>query len=181
MTIQPVRLFGDPVLRTEADPITDFGAATAKLVQDLYDTMDFNQGAGLAAPQIGVSKRAFVFDCGGQRGVVINPVWKEIGSETDTDSEGCLSIPGIHMPTKRFAKVLCEGLDAHGQPVSFECDGIVARAVQHETDHLDGVMFFSRLESDQRKLAMSEVRSSVWFGKAAISKDTLMDTLQPHQ
>ena len=170
MAVQPVRLFGDPVLRTPADPVTEFDDRLHRLVADLLDTMDAERGAGLAAPQIGVSLRVFAFDCGGRRGHVVNPTWEPVGSERMTDREGCLSIPGIGAPTERHARVRLTGVDRDGSPVAFEADGILARAVQHETDHVDGVLFLQRLDPDARREAMRAVRESDWFGCAAVSR-----------
>lgn len=167
MTIREVRLFGDPVLRTVAEEVTDFDAALETLVTDMWDTMDEHEGVGLAANQIGVTRRVFVFDTshveGGWRGHIVNPVWEAIGEETQTGPEGCLSIPGVSAETERFQRVAVRGVDMHGEPVSFECEGLLARCVQHETDHLDGVLFLSRLTPELRKEAMREVRSAEWF------------------
>ncbi|WJZ02761.1 peptide deformylase [Corynebacterium freiburgense] len=169
MAIREVRLFGDPVLISRADPVTEFDAGIAKLVDDMLETMDHYEGVGLAANQIGVTRRVFVYDCSHQfpemRGHIINPVWEAIGEETITDSEGCLSIPGIHKDTQRYAKVKVTGQDKDGQPVSFEAEGLLARCIQHETDHLDGVLFIKRLSPELRKEAMAEIRVSDWFQK----------------
>lgn len=177
MAVHPVRLFGDPVLRTPADPVTSFDDRLARTVSDLMDTVDHEEGAGLAAPQIGLSTRVFVYTCGGRSGHLVNPEWEPLGDETVEETEGCLSIPGISEPTVRFARVTARGSDMHGEPVSFECGGILARAVQHETDHLDGVLFLQRLTPERRKTAMRRIRESDWFGSAAISADTVYENL----
>ena len=177
MSVHPVRLFGDPILRTPADPVTSFDDRLARTVADLMDTVAHEEGAGLAAPQIGVTARVFVYNCGGREGHLVNPEWEPIGEERTHDNEGCLSIPGISVPTERFARVRATGFDKHGEPVSFKAEGILARAVQHETDHLDGVLFLQRLTPEHRREAMAEIRSSSWFGSAAISGGIIYDQL----
>lgn len=177
MAVQPVRLFGDPVLRTPADPVTSFDDRLARIVEDLMDTVHHEEGAGLAAPQIGLSTRVFVYNCGGRSGHLVNPSWKPLGEEMIEENEGCLSIPGAAQPTERHARVEARGFDIHGEPVRLACEGILARAVQHETDHLDGVLFLQRLTPDRRRAAMATIRNSSWFGSAAISGDTVYDSL----
>lgn len=167
MTVREVRLFGDPVLRTRATEVTEFDDALATLVQDMLDTMDENEGVGLAANQVGVTRRVFVYDCShhtpGARGHIVNPVWEPIGEENQLGSEGCLSIPNISKETERYQKVLVRGVDKDGEPVEMECEGLLARCVQHETDHLDGVLFLQRLTPELRKEAMQEIRQAGWF------------------
>lgn len=177
MSVHPVRLFGDPVLRTPADPVIAFDDRLARTVADLMDTVAHEEGAGLAAPQLGVSTRVFVYRCGGRVGHLVNPEWEPIGGERTHVNEGCLSIPGISLPTERFARIGARGVDMHGEPVSFEAEGILARAVQHETDHLDGVLFLQRLTPERRREAMAEVRSAGWFGSAAVSGGVIYDQL----
>lgn len=167
MTIRQVRMFGDPVLRTRADEVVTFDDSLATLIDDMLDTMDEHQGVGLAANQVGVTRRVFVYDCShvteGARGHVVNPVWEPIGEDTQVGPEGCLSIPDISKDTERFERVKVTGVDKDGVPVSFECEGLLARCVQHETDHLDGVLFLQRLTPELRKEAMAEIRNSEWF------------------
>ena len=177
MPVPPVRLFGDPVLRTPADPLTSFDDRLARAVTDLMDTVRHEDGAGVAAPQIGLSMRVFVYSCGGREGHLVNPEWEPLSDEKTYVNEGCLSIPGVSEPTERFARVRARGQDVHGNQVSFEAEGILARAVQHETDHLDGVLFLQRLTPDVRKAAMAQIRSSTWFGSAAISAGEVHDHL----
>lgn len=177
MAVHPVRLFGDPVLRTPADPVTSFDDRLARIIEDLMDTVRHEDGAGLAAPQIGVSTRVFVYTCGGRSGHLVNPEWEPLDQERTHVSEGCLSIPGVSQPVERFAHVRARGVDVHGDPVSFEAEGILARAVQHETDHVDGVLFLKRLTPDRRRAAMAGVRASDWFGSAAISANVVYDQL----
>lgn len=177
MSVHPVRLFGDPVLRTPTDTVTSFDDRLERAVTDLMDTVRHEDGAGLAAPQIGLSIRVFVYNCGGREGHLVNPEWEPIGDEKTHVNEGCLSIPGISEPTERFARVRAHGQDVRGNPVSFEAEGILARAVQHETDHLDGVLFLQRLGPGARKAAMAQIRSASWFGSAAISAGVVHDQL----
>ncbi|MGZ7496724.1 peptide deformylase [Corynebacterium sp. ZY180755] len=169
MTIREIRLFGDPVLTSQAEEVKDFDAKLEKLVADMLETMDAAGGVGLAANQIGVLKRVFVFDCShvedGLRGHIINPVWEAIGEETQTGPEGCLSIPDITEDTTRWQTVRVTGKDMEGNPISMVASGLMARCIQHETDHLDGILFLKRLDKDSRKQAMSHIRQSEWFNQ----------------
>jgi len=161
----PIRLFGDPVLRTPADPVKDFDAELRRLVKDLTDTMQDAPGVGLAAPQIGVSLRVFTYHVDDMLGHLINPSL-DLSGETETDDEGCLSFPGLAYPTSRSYGVVAKGFNMYGEPVTLEGTGQLARCVQHETDHLDGVLFIDRLDKAQRKLAMKEIREAEWWGDA---------------
>ena len=167
MTVRAVRLFGDPVLTTRAEEVTEFDDKLKTLIADMMDTMDDEGGVGLAANQVGVLRRVFVFDCshveGGSRGHIVNPVWAAVGEETQTGAEGCLSIPGIQKDTTRYQTVTVSGVDSDGRPISIQASGLMARCIQHETDHLDGVLFLKRLEPALRKEAMAEIRSAGWF------------------
>ncbi|ANY09488.1 peptide deformylase [Pseudonocardia sp. HH130630-07] len=165
MPIQPVRLFGDPALRTRATEVTDFDAELRTLVADLTDTMHDEGGAGLAAPQIGVGRRVFVFDCDGVSGHLVNPVWEPVGEEEQIGREGCLSIPGLGWDCRRRANVVARGWNMYGEPQVIEGTALLARAIQHETDHLDGVLFVDRLDAETRKQAMREIRQAAWFGE----------------
>jgi peptide deformylase len=138
-------LFGDPVLRTAADPVTDFDAELRRLVADLTDTMQDAPGLGLAAPQIGVGLRVFTYYVDDVLGHLINPNL-DLSADQETDDEGCLSFPGLAYPTKRSYGVVAKGFNMYGEPVTIEGSGLLARCVQHETDHLDGVLFIDRLE-----------------------------------
>jgi peptide deformylase len=161
----PIRLFGDPVLRTPADPVKDFDAELRRLVRDLTETMQDAPGVGLAAPQIGVSLRVFTYHVDDVLGHLINPSL-DLSEETETDDEGCLSFPGLAYPTTRAYGVVAKGFNMFGEPVTLEGTGQLARCVQHETDHLDGVLFIDRLDKAQRKLAMKEIREAEWWGDA---------------
>jgi peptide deformylase len=165
VSIQPVRLFGDPVLRTRAAEVTTFDAELRKLVADLTDTMHDLGGAGLAAPQLGVSLRVFTYDVDGITGHLVNPTFEKVGDEEQFGPEGCLSIPGMMWDCRRHLHVVAHGWDCHGEPVTLEGTELLARCVQHETDHLDGVLFVDRLDPETRKLAMREIRAAQWFGE----------------
>ena len=170
MSIKPIRLFGDPVLRTAAAPVTDFDAELRRLVRDLTDTMLDAPGAGLAAPQIGVGLRVFTYQVDGQLGHLINPQL-QLGSDIEIDDEGCLSFPGLSFPTPRAHELVATGFNQHGEPVTLTGSGLLARCVQHETDHLDGVLFIDRMDKAQRKLAMREITSAPWWdGPAPVVK-----------
>lgn len=162
MTVRDIRLYGDPVLRTVADEVTEFGEWTRSLAQDLLDTLDVPGRAGVAAPQIGVPYRAFSYGTDGQRGVVFNPVLVATSGEQDGD-EGCLSVPGLWFPTRRAAYAAVEGVDADGRPVRIDGEGELARCLQHEVDHLDGIVYVHRLEPAVRRNAMKEIRRQDWF------------------
>ena len=157
MTIQPLRLFGDPILRTACDPVTRFDDAIGRLVDDLLENVLLPGRAGLAAPQIGVGLAAFSFNLDGQHGYVINPVVTEASGEYD-GLEGCLSIPGLTASTPRALRTVVTGADRHGDPVTIAGTGEMSRLLQHETDHLRGVLFIDRLTGQDRKDALARVR-----------------------
>ncbi|AZA11500.1 peptide deformylase [Corynebacterium gerontici] len=167
MTIRNIRIFGDPVLTTKAEDVTVYDAGLEQLVEDMLETMDAAGGVGLAANQIGVLKRVFVYDTahteGGLRGHIINPTWHSIGEDTQIGQEGCLSIPEIQKDVQRAQTVELRGYNVHGDPVSLVASGLLARCIQHEYDHLDGVLFLKRLSPALRKEAMREIRQSEWF------------------
>ena len=164
MTVQPIRLFGDPVLRTPADPVVDFDKELRKLVKDLTETLRDEDGAGLAAPQIGVGLRVFAFDVDDVVGHLINPELHFPDEEEQDGPEGCLSIPGIYFDTKRRMNVVAKGFNEYGDPVRLVGTGLMARCCQHETDHLDGVLFLDRLDPDVRKEAMqADPRGADWY------------------
>jgi peptide deformylase len=166
VAIQPIRLFGDPVLRTPAQPVTDFDKELRQLVKDLEETMIDAPGAGLAAPQIGVGLRVFTYHVDGVLGHLVNPDL-DLSEEEQDGEEGCLSFPGLVYDTKRALSVVAKGFDMHGEPVVIEGSQLLARAIQHETDHLDGVLFIDRLDKAQRKLALKAIREAEWAGAPA--------------
>ena len=158
MAILTIRTLGDPVLRTRAEDVTDFGPELAKLVADMEETMDDVDGAGLAAPQVGVSLRVFTYRISGQSGHVVNPVLELSEDRQEDQLEGCLSIPGLGYPTPRFRWARVTGVDLHGNPISIEGEGMLARCFQHETDHLNGSLYIDRLEGEDRKEALRAIR-----------------------
>ena len=159
MTVRPIRIFGDPVLRTEADPVTAFDAQLRALVADLEDSVRVPGRAGVAAPQIGVSLRVFSYNIDGEIGHLVNPTVVERSEETQDGDEGCLSVPGIWAPTVRAQHCVVEGFDVHGEPRRLAGTGLMARCLQHEVDHLDGKVFLDRLTGDARKAALRALRS----------------------
>ncbi len=167
MTVMPIRLFGDPVLRTPADPVVDFDKELRTLVKDLTETLLEEGGAGLAAPQIGVGLRIFAFDVDDVVGHIINPELHFPDDEEQDGPEGCLSIPGIYIDTKRRLNVVAKGFNEFGEPVRLVGTGQMARCCQHETDHLDGVLFLDRLDPKSRKEAMRQIRSAPWYNADA--------------
>ena len=166
MSVKPIRLFGDPVLRTPAEPVRDFDAELRRLVKDLTDTMLDAPGVGLAAPQIGVGLRVFTYHVDSDEpGHLINPSL-DLSAEQDEDDEGCLSFPGLAYPVTRAHGVVAKGFNMYGDPVTIQGTELLARCIQHETDHLDGILFIDRLDKAQRKLAMKEIREAEWWGDA---------------
>lgn len=162
MAVRQIRLYGDPVLRTKCEPVASFDDATRALAQDLLDTVEVPGRAGVAAPQIGVPRRAFSYLTEGRAGVVFNPTLVETKGE-QLDDEGCLSVPGLWFPTRRAAYAKVTGFDADGNPIEVDGEGEMARCLQHETDHLDGVVYVQQLETSTRRGAMREIRRSAWF------------------
>lgn len=151
-----LRYYGDPVLRRKADPVPAVDAAIRELIDSMFDAMYRERGIGLAAPQVGVSQRVFVVDVEGEGGerrklALVNPRMARVSGSTVAE-EGCLSIPGIHADVKRHAEVTFEALDETGAPLTVHASGLLARALQHELDHLDGVLFIDRLSAIRRKL-----------------------------
>ena len=167
MSVTPIRLLGDPVLRTPAAPVVDFDAELRGLVADLTDTMLAAGGAGLAAPQIGVGLRVFTWNVDGELGHLVNPDVRPVGIEEEVAPEGCLSIPGLRADCRRHLHVVATGWSMHGEPVRIEGSFLLARAVQHETDHLDGVLFVDRLDDDARAAALAAIADAEWAGQQA--------------
>ena len=165
MSIKAIRHFGDPVLTTPAIEVIDFDKELRTLVADLTDTMLDAPGAGLAAPQIGVPLRVFVWDVDEALGHLINPTL-DLSDEMQEGEEGCLSFPDLVYPTPRAFRAVAKGFNMHGEPVVVEGTELLARALQHETDHLNGILFIDRLSDADRKLAMKEIRESEWFNLA---------------
>ena len=165
MAVRPIRLFGDPLLRTKAVPVTDFDAELRSLVRDLTETMLEAPGAGLAAPQIGVGLRVFTYNVEGVVGHLVNPSL-ELSEETQHGLEGCLSIPDLTFECTRALQVVATGFDMYGEPVTLDGSDLLARAIQHETDHLDGILFVDRLDRETKREAMRAIREADWSGLA---------------
>jgi peptide deformylase len=167
VSVTPIRLLGDPVLRTPAEPVADFDGELRRLVADLTDTMTAAGGAGLAAPQIGVGLRVFTWYVDGELGHLVNPDVRPVGDDEEVDAEGCLSIPGLHADCRRHLHVVATGWNMHGDPVRVEGSQLLARAIQHETDHLDGVLFLDRLDARVRAEALAALAGAEWAGQQA--------------
>jgi peptide deformylase len=173
VAVRPIRIVGDPVLHTPTRPVTEFDDSLRELVADMFDTMAAADGVGLAANQIGVPLRLFVYDCPDEelrqrrRGVVVNPVLETSERpggmpDPDEDDEGCLSVPYEQFPTSRAEWARVTGADVDGSPLTVEGDGFFARCLQHETDHLDGVIFVDLLDPETKKAAMKAIREADW-------------------
>jgi len=163
VAVREIRLFGDPVLREVAAPVTDFDKQLRTLVADLTDTMLDAPGSGLAATQLGVALRVFTYLDDGVVGHLVNPRLT-LTEEKQSGEEGCLSIPGLAFDCTRAFGVVASGYDMYGEPVSLEGTEHLARVIQHETDHLDGVLFVDRLDALTRKAAMKAIREAEWSG-----------------
>src|SRR6202453_4913423 len=177
MAIRPIRLFGDPILRTGADPVTDFDKQLRNLVKDLTQTLDDAQGAGLAAPQIGVGLRVFVYAVGSERGHLVNPVLDFPDEDDQFGEEGCLSFPGIYYDVTRRLHTVARGFTDRGDPVQIVGTEVLARCLQHETDHLDGVLFIDLMDQATRKQAMREFRAANWDGTVKITPHRMTDRI----
>lgn len=165
MTVRPIRLFGDPVLRSRADEVVRFDASLQALVDDLLDTVRVPGRAGVAAPQIGVGLRVFSLNIDGDVSYVVNPVLAEVRGEAVPIEEGCLSVPGFGFPRLRHPWARVTGVDVNGSPIEIAGEGLLAQALQHETDHLDGRLYLEGLEPDIKREAMRAVRQAEWFGR----------------
>ena len=179
MSIQQIRLFGDPVLTTPALEVVDFDKELRTLVADLTETMIEAPGVGLAAPQIGVGLRVFVWDVDDALGHLINPTLN-LSEELQEGEEGCLSFPALSYLTPRSFRAVAKGFNMYGEPITVEGTELLARCLQHETDHLDGIVFIDRLSQDDRKLAMKEIRESEWFNSAANAGKEPTVKVSPH-
>ena len=176
MTTREIRAFGDPVLRQRAREVETITDLHRKLIKDMFDTMRAAPGVGLAAPQIGVLDRIFVWEVEDRHGAVINPEIVERSQEAATDDEGCLSLPGLTYPVERATEVTVRGLDEQGQPIELTGTELLARIFQHEIDHLDGVLFIDRLPDDVRKEALRNLREQA-LGFTSIAPAAREETL----
>lgn len=163
MPVREIRLFGDPVLRSVADPVGEPDAAVEALVADLLDTVRVPGRAGVAANQIGVARRAFAYNVDGRVGYLLDPVLLEVRGEPETFDEGCLSVPGLSFPTVRHPWARSVGRQLDGSAVEVVGEGVLAEALQHEQDHLDGRLYLTRLAPDVRREAMAAIRRAPWF------------------
>lgn len=179
MSIQPIRFFGDPVLTTPASEVADFDKELRNLVEDLTDTMIDAPGAGLAAPQIGVPLRVFVWHVDDEFGHLVNPSL-DLSDELQEGEEGCLSFPDLAYETPRAMRAVARGWNMYGEPITVEGTELLARALQHETDHLNGVLFIDRLSPEMRKQAMKDIRQAEWFLSAQESGINPEIKVSPH-
>ncbi|MRG61767.1 peptide deformylase [Agromyces sp. CFH 90414] len=163
MPERPIRLFGDPVLKTVSAPVDAIDEGVRSLVADLLDSVRIPGRAGVAAAQIGVNLRVFSYNVDGQVGYVINPEIVELGGAVEKIDEGCLSVPGLWAKTPRHPFARVRGIDLDGNEIEVSGTGVLAQALQHEVDHLDGLVYLDRLEKDERRVAMRQVRESDWF------------------
>ncbi|HEX6135066.1 MAG TPA: peptide deformylase [Longimicrobiales bacterium] len=158
MSIREIRYLGDPVLREKAIPVQEVTDEIRTLIADMFDTMYAEEGVGLAAPQVGVGRRVIVIDPRDEAVepfALLNPQIVEFSEDRERDEEGCLSIPGLKEIVERPRSVRVEGLDREGRSVSIAADGLLARILQHEVDHLDGILFVDRVSAIKRKLLLN--------------------------
>jgi peptide deformylase len=163
MTVRDIRLFGDPVLKTPSEPVADINDAIRALITDLEQTTAIPGRAGVAANQIGVNLRAFSFHVEGKIGHLINPEIVELGGELTVVDEGCLSLPEIWGKTPRHPRVKVRGLNASGDSIEIDAEGLLSQVMQHEIDHLNGLVYLDRLEGAARKECMAALRETSWF------------------
>ena len=163
MAVREIRLFGDPVLRTECLEISVINQGIEELIRDLLDTTQLPGRAGVAAPQIGVNLRAFSYNVHGELGYLINPKIVELSGDPTEIDEGCLSVPGLWEKTPRYPAAVAEGLNLKGELVRISGTGLLAQALQHECDHLEGKVYLDRLSPEGRKVAMRKLRETDWF------------------
>lgn len=157
MAVRPIRLYGDPVLRSPCRSVTEFDDGLAHLVTDLMDTCRQPGRAGLAAPQIGIGRRVFSYNVDGEAGTIVNPTLVHTEGHQE-DAEGCLSLPDIYVPTPRAWRAVVTGFDQDGHPVEVEGTGLMARCLQHETDHLDGRLYIDHLDREVRRHVLAALR-----------------------
>ena len=159
VALAQIRQYPDAALRMKAKEVTEFDPYLMQLVERMITLMADAQGVGLAATQVGVLQRVFVFDLEGEGAkAVVNPRLVDPSSETETEEEGCLSLEGVRVPVERSTRITVEGVDPSGEEVKFELEGLGARVVQHETDHLDGVLIIDRTDAEHRKVALGQLR-----------------------
>jgi peptide deformylase len=162
VAVREIRLFGDPILKSPTEEIRDFEAAKG-LIQDLLDTTAIPGRAGVAATQIGVGLSAFSYNVDGKIGYLINPEIVKVEGEPVLIEEGCLSVPGLWHKTPRYPKVTARGYQLDGSQIEISGEGLMAQALQHECDHLKGLLYLDRLEKEERRLAFANLRQQTWF------------------
>jgi peptide deformylase len=162
LSVREIRLFGDPVLKSRCIEVSDFARAKS-LVQDLIDTTSLPGRAGVAANQIGVELRAFAYNVNGEIGYLINPVIKSVEGDPELIDEGCLSVPGLWQKVIRHPIATAQGFLLDGSEIEIRGEGLLAQALQHEVDHLDGYLYLDRLSTEERKLAFRNLREQPWF------------------
>ncbi len=158
IALSQIRQYGDPALRMRADDVETFDEELPRIAERMTALMHEADGIGLAATQIGILRRFFVFNDGESDRVLVNPVIAKASSKTELDEEGCLSLGSIRVPVERPVEVTIDGKDAAGSPVTIELDGLIARVVQHELDHLDGVLIVDRTDPESRREALRQLR-----------------------
>ncbi len=163
MAVREIRLFGDPVLRAVCDPVETIDDRVRSLVADLCDTVAFEGRAGVASTQIGHTQRAFSLHIDGEVSYVLNPEIVELSGEPVPTGEGCLSVPGLWSEVMRHPRAVVRGIDLDGEEVVIRGEGLLAQALQHECDHLDGKLYLNRLDREARGEAMRRIRASDWF------------------
>lgn len=163
MAVREIRLFGDPVLRTVCDPVEVIDDGVRALVSDLCDTVAFEGRAGVAATQIGHTQRAFSLHIDGQISYVLNPEIVELSGEPVLTGEGCLSVPDLWFEVLRYPRATVRGIDLDGREIVISGEGLLAQALQHECDHLEGKLYINRLDRENRGKAMRQIRASKWF------------------
>lgn len=165
MAVREIRLFGDPVLKTVCEPVGEVTDGVRAHVQDLLDTVAFEGRAGVASTQIGHTIRAFSLNIDGEISCIINPEIIRNEGEPVLTGEGCLSVPGLWFEVLRYPRTIVQGMTLDGEPITVEGEGLLAQALQHECDHLDGKLYLDRLSREERGRALKEIRSSAWFGQ----------------
>lgn len=165
MAVRAIRVFGDPVLKSVSKPVEVFDDSVKALAADLEETTALPGRAGVAAPQIGVGLRGFSYNIDGVVGSIFNPELIEVSGEKTLVDEGCLSVPGLWHQTPRFEFAKVRGFNAEGEPIELSGKGLMAQMLQHECDHLDGLLYLDRLEPAERKLAFKALRETDWFLK----------------
>ena len=165
MAVRSIRLFGDPILRSRTDVIDPRSATAVRLVTDLLDTVKLPGRAGVAANQIGVGLSAFSYNSDGTVGYLLNPKLLEVWGQPEPLPEGCLSVPGLTYPRVRHPFARASGFTLEGEEIEVEGEGLMAQAIQHEIDHLAGIVYFEGLAPEDKKDALRAIRESHWFGK----------------